>query len=146
MLDIGGGRGEVTYHALERGAEVVYVDFADYAVELARKNVPEAEIHHKHILDFIEEEDRTFDIIFALDVIEHLTAGENEKLLAWIREHLDGPLVIDTPTHVNYLKMDEHIFVFSNSAKFREYMKEHGFKEARMLKAKDKTCGLWLVS
>jgi len=124
ILDLGGGLGEISYQCLKKGARVVYVDYSDYAIEQAKK-IKGLEVHGCSILDFIKKEKRVFDKTFLVDVFEHLSREENEKLFRWLADHTKR-VIIQTPIYKSYLKETGHIFVLPLE-ELKEFLNKHGF-------------------
>jgi ubiquinone/menaquinone biosynthesis C-methylase UbiE len=93
LLDIGAGRGELVVAAAARGARAVGVEYSTTAVELsaqtlaAHGNPPDARVllADARALPFADGE---FDVVTMLDVIEHLTPGEQAEVLAQARRVL----------------------------------------------------------
>ncbi len=89
VLDIGCGRGELVCEAARRGATAVGIDYAEAAVELSmeRRSRLEDEVRDRTRflladakgLDF---DDGSFDVVFLIDVYEHLHPYEIERTLA----------------------------------------------------------------
>lgn len=72
ILDIGGGEGSLlqVLGAAHPAAEMMGTDLATTAVELARKQMPQAEFA---VLDVVKDRlPRTFDLIVCADVVEHI--------------------------------------------------------------------------
>lgn len=83
VLDLGCGRGEVVCHCLGRGALAVGVDYSSDALALTRAIVPLGQARlarsDAQSLPFPAE---SFDLAFALDLVEHLHPPELERMLA----------------------------------------------------------------
>lgn len=105
VLDVGCGRGELACEAARRGAHAVGVDYAPAAIELSmerRGAMPpplrervEFRLADAKGLDF---PDGSFDVVFMIDVYEHLHPYEIEHTLGEIRRVLRpwGRLVVHT--------------------------------------------------
>ncbi|MDQ6804752.1 MAG: methyltransferase domain-containing protein [Actinomycetota bacterium] len=93
LLDLGAGRGELVVAAAARGARAVGVEYSSTAVELSRQTLaahgdpPGAQVilADARALPFADGE---FDVVTMLDVIEHLTPGEQADVLAQARRVL----------------------------------------------------------
>lgn len=107
VLDVGCGRGEVACYCALRGAEVLGIDYSPDAIELANslktKLIPqEKQIKINFVqLDVTEmqsEYQKQFDLIFMLDVVEHLSESELENTVKCLYNLLsdNGVLIIHT--------------------------------------------------
>ena len=77
VLDVGSGHGTHTMVAAEVAAEAVGVDYDEKNIVVARSRAKERSLHNiRFEMGNVEEhlpfEDRTFDTVLFLDVIEHL--------------------------------------------------------------------------
>jgi len=104
VLDLGTGRGELLVAALRAGAaEAVGVDYAEAAIELARRTLagagdpPQA---RALLADArrLPVDDGGFDLVTMLDVVEHLTDAELDHALGEARRALrpGGRLFVHT--------------------------------------------------
>lgn len=103
VLDIGCGRGELTYYFANQGFSVTSVDYSPKAIELA-KTCFHAEAHLAAQVKFICGDvgdvvlsDR-YDLAVASDVIEHLSPAEVEALYHRVAQHIhkNGLFIIHT--------------------------------------------------
>jgi len=108
VLEIGYGRGESARYMLESKDVAYYegIDFSPAAYELAVNTVQHCEnSKYKLFVDDIfdhfkiQKYTRSFDVVFMLDVIEHIPRNELLDLLPMIYNSLadGGYLVVDTP-------------------------------------------------
>ena len=91
VLDIGCGRGELSFWAAARGAKVVAIDYSPAGIRLARealKKLPKAvqknvtlKLQNAKELDFPPE---SFDLVLLIDVVEHLYREEQDRVFAQI--------------------------------------------------------------
>jgi 2-polyprenyl-3-methyl-5-hydroxy-6-metoxy-1,4-benzoquinol methylase len=87
VLDVGCGRGELTYHFAQRGCHVTAVDYAAEAIALARACFA-ADDPALTRVRFVQGDvntvalDGPYDVVAAADVIEHLADHELERLYA----------------------------------------------------------------
>ncbi|MCX7902539.1 MAG: methyltransferase domain-containing protein [Burkholderiaceae bacterium] len=98
IVDLACGYGRLLHFFRERGwRNITGVDISPDQVRRAREVV--ADVHEANVLDFLEERRGQFDLITALDLIEHLTKDEALRLLAGCRAALKpgGRLVLQTP-------------------------------------------------
>jgi SAM-dependent methyltransferase len=99
VLDLGCGAGRFVAALGGAGAHAVGVELAEGALERARRNVPEAELHLLGPDGAIPLEDGSVDLVWCSEVVEHVpdTAG----LLSEARRVLrtGGRLLVTTPSH-----------------------------------------------
>lgn len=104
-LDIGCGRGELACEAARRGAHAVGIDYAEAAIELSRERRALLDEDARRRVDFMLSDakglafpDGSFDVVFFVDVYEHLHPHEVESSLAEIRRVLrpGGMLIVHT--------------------------------------------------
>lgn len=112
ILDIGCGRGEIVYISALNGWEALGIDFSESAIALANgllNNLPE---NLRHLARFEVEDARklnyqeySFDRIFMLSLIEHLTDDEIEMILKQAKAVLkrSGSLIILTNPNKLYM-------------------------------------------
>lgn len=105
VLDIGCGRGELTYQCALLGSRVVAVDFSADALPLCRQtllclpkplqaNVRLIRMDARHIA--LRER---FDLIFLIDIVEHLYDGQLREIFETLKGLLSekGRILIQTP-------------------------------------------------
>jgi SAM-dependent methyltransferase len=106
VLELGFGRGEAIKYALDqRARRVVGVDFSKDAAAIARQFLQQyglvAEIVCADALEFVkcEKNEKGFDLVLMLDVIEHIPRAECATLLKAMHRILKPKalLVINTP-------------------------------------------------
>lgn len=114
VLDVGCGRGEILIHCAKKGAEAVGIDYASAAIKLAEQALSrQPETIQKKIkliqkdICYLPFSDESFDRIFFLDVIEHLTAEQEERVLREIKRVLKkgGFLILHTWPNELYNKI-----------------------------------------
>jgi 2-polyprenyl-3-methyl-5-hydroxy-6-metoxy-1,4-benzoquinol methylase len=105
ILDIGCGRGELTCEAARRGAHAVGIDYSEAAIKLSRLRLEVLDPPAHERVEFLllnagdmSFPDHSFDVIFMVDVYEHLQPHEIELILSRIKRLLrpGGRLVIHT--------------------------------------------------
>ncbi len=108
VLDVGCGRGEVVAEAARLGCRALGVDYSADAVALAKRQVanrPWANRCEFLVGDVTRLDlNRRFDVVFALDVLEHLHLEELGRLLRWTARRLKpgGRLVFHTSPNRNF--------------------------------------------
>jgi SAM-dependent methyltransferase len=110
-LDIGCGRGELTYYLAKRGFAVTAVDYSADAIALAEKCF-DGEEELRSRVEFIQGDvskmqfQRQYDLVTASDVVEHLSPEELELLYKGVSAHLKpaGLFVVHTFPNLWYYK------------------------------------------
>lgn len=95
LLDIGSSKEEISELLIAQGIDVYGLDFDEAAVERAKKIGVKAKVHD--VSKGLPFEDKTFDLIFAGEIIEHLVDTDDflKEIHRVLRE--DGELIITTP-------------------------------------------------
>ncbi len=105
VLDAGCGTGILIKNLLEFPNINIYgVDISENQVEIARKNIPEAEITCEDALGYLHKNKNKFSGIFCTDVIEHLeTKDDCFEFTTSLYDSLtpDGFCVIRVPNAAN---------------------------------------------
>jgi ubiquinone/menaquinone biosynthesis C-methylase UbiE len=105
VLDIGCGRGELVCEAAQRGASAVGIDYAQAAIELSRERLTHMDESIRERVEFrianakgLAFPDGSFDIVFLVDVYEHLHPYEIDHTLAEVKRVLrpGGRLIVHT--------------------------------------------------
>ena len=141
VLDLGGGRGELTLHAARVASRVVFVDFAPSACTIAEKllgGLPNAEVVCKDATIFCEQyTGPRFDVVLASDLLAHLTDDQRGCLFAALRNILapGGRVVVGVVAHENYRPQASghyalYVNVFDDTEAVRRFGIEHGFSVA----------------
>lgn len=120
VLDLGCGNGSLTHLVAQHGYEVVGLDSSEQGIAIARESFPECKFIEADIYDLPDAGlVNSFDIVMAVEVIEHLFYPK--ELVRYAQKCLKpgGSLILSTPYH-GYLKnlllaasgkMDEHFTV-----------------------------------
>ncbi|MGQ9475000.1 MAG: class I SAM-dependent methyltransferase [Actinomycetota bacterium] len=105
VLDIGCGRGELVCEAARRGAVAVGIDYAPAAIELSmeRRSLLNEEARRRAEFRLADAKgldfpDRSFDVVFFIDVYEHLHPYEIEETLREVMRVLrpGGSFIVHT--------------------------------------------------
>ncbi len=98
-LDVGCGTGEFTAALAEAGAAPVGVDVAEAALTRARRRHPGLDFRLVGVEGPLPFEDGSFELVWASEVIEHVT--DTARWLSEVRRVLvpRGRLLVTTPSH-----------------------------------------------
>ena len=99
VLDLGCGEGRFTAEIASAGASVVGADVAQAAIDRARARSPELEFARVEIDGELPFADGAFDLVWASEVIEHVS--DTARWLSEARRVLKpgGVLLVTTPSH-----------------------------------------------
>lgn len=115
VIDLGAGRGELTFHFAKAGAEVTSIDYSRDAVALIEQTFygeSEARKLVKLVCGSVTHPpvyDGNYDVAVASDIIEHLAPSELDALYALVSQHLDpdtGVLVVHTAPNLWYYRYE----------------------------------------
>ena len=121
ILDIGCGRGELVYAAALKKADAVGIDNSNAAIKLCKQLSGKTKSFLKKRMHFyymdarsISFGDKTFDIIFLLDIIEHLSQHDLDLVLQEARRVLkdNGRIIIHTMPNKLFLQYTYPILRF----------------------------------
>lgn len=107
ILDFGCGRGEMAYHAAMKGADVLGVDYSDISIKLCNKLSKKVKGKLKfQLIDKpkVDLPDNSVDLIYFIDVIEHLYPKQVDAVLKEFRRVLksEGRVVLHTAPNKEY--------------------------------------------
>ncbi|MHC5938412.1 methyltransferase domain-containing protein [Nostoc sp.] len=111
VLDLGCGRGELSYYFANQGFSVTSIDYSPSAIELAKNcfNGEETQAENVqficgNVCNVVLEE--KYDLAVASDVIEHLAFEELEVLYQRVAQHLntEGLFIVHTFPNLWYYK------------------------------------------
>jgi 2-polyprenyl-3-methyl-5-hydroxy-6-metoxy-1,4-benzoquinol methylase len=135
ILDLGCGDGVLLQCLRDEGFLDVYgVDYCEEQVAIALRRGISAT--HSDLFAFLERSDRKYDVIFAIDVLEHLKKNELLAFGDLVRKSLaeNGMIVVQVPNgeglfsgHVIYGDLT-HQTIF-NSSSLRQFFQAFGFSE-----------------
>jgi len=115
VLDFGCGRGEILVQAAKTGAQAFGVDYADSALKFSRQALEKNKVKAE-VLKIKDEklpfENSFFDVVFLLDVVEHLYPSQLKKVLNEIKRVLmpQGHLIIHTGPNKEWLEIGYRYF------------------------------------
>lgn len=119
ILEIGAGTGRDSFPLVERGAEVVQLDYAENSLRILKKLADEYRIHVAIVggdafrLPF---RDNSFDIVFHQGLLEHFRKPQADALL---KENVrvlkpGGLLLVDVPQRYHIYTVVKHILIALN--------------------------------
>jgi len=115
LLDIGCGRGESAFWAARNGAKVTGIDYSKAAIKLARAALKKQPKKIRQNVTFLLQNAKKlqlpsnqFDVVFLIDVLEHLYTEEQKVVLKNIHRVLKKGGIVLTHTepnniYINYL-------------------------------------------
>ena len=141
-LDVGCGAGEFTAAMAQAGAAPVGVEVAEAAIERARARHPELDFRLVPIEGPLPFEDGSFELVWASEVIEHVT--DTARWLSEVRRVLvpRGRLLVTTPSHGRLRvalggverfsePLGDHLHLYTKSS-LRTLLSEFGFNEVEV--------------
>ena len=133
ILDIGCGYGNFMHFAQAKGYNVSGVDYSAEKIEIA-KNLGLANLYHGTIDSFIKDNDKKWDLVTLLDVLEHL--DNPAKLISEVNSLLKmkGYLAVAVPNR-KYPKIlssskrfyPPHHLTFWDMISLRQFLARNGF-------------------
>jgi len=122
VLDIGCGRGEIVLHCAHLGAITWGLDYADEALKLAHevlvnqdnRDYVELMAIQKSISYRLPFANESIDVVFMLDIVEHLTPEQLNATFDEVHRILrrDGRLIIHTMPNLWYYRIGYPIYRF----------------------------------
>jgi len=122
VIDIGCGRGEIVIHCARLGAKTWGMDYASEALNLAREIMNnENNLRYKKIMAIQKSKsthlpftNESVDLVFMLDVVEHLNPDELKTTLdeVWRILRPKGRLVIHTMPNLDYYRFGYPMYRF----------------------------------
>lgn len=118
VLDLGTGRGEIAYQSAKKGCSSIGLDYSLTAMKFAkilREKTKKFNKPFELILSdarFLPFSHRIFDVIFMLDIVEHLSQKDLRIVLKQAHDCLapNGRLIIHTMPNKNYYKWGYPIY------------------------------------
>jgi 2-polyprenyl-3-methyl-5-hydroxy-6-metoxy-1,4-benzoquinol methylase len=103
VLDFGCGRGDLLGHLFARRIPAQGLEVSEGSAETARERFASEPLFGGVSLRADELEDRSFDVVFLVEVIEHLLDDQIEPVLAEVRRLLsaNGHVVVTSPNDEN---------------------------------------------
>lgn len=113
VLDVGAGRGELEIKCAEAGAYVKAIDYSQAAIEIAEEGLKRAnnEVAKRVVFEKMDAKrisypDKSFDVVFMIDVVEHLYPEESRQVFLEIKRVLKpgGRVIIRTAPNAWLIK------------------------------------------
>ncbi len=139
VLDVGCGGGTKSAYLIEKGFRVVGIDFSDGMIEIAKREVPEAEFAVMDMKD-LSGIRREFDGVFAQASLLHIPKNEvhsvfreflsrlkpNGYLYVAVKEKNEGQLDEEIKKESDYGYEYERFFSFYTSVELKQYFLDAG--------------------
>lgn len=133
VLEIGFGNGRFLAWASSCGAQVTGTELLAHSVELGRERG--LDVHLGHVHEIAALQDRDFDLVVMIDVLEHLDDADLERTLRWIVTHLaeEGRFLARVPNAGSPFGLgiqhgDATHRQFLSCEKLRQLSQAHGFE------------------
>lgn len=123
ILDLGCGRGDLSFFLARKGADVVGIDYSIEAIKIANKKLSKEKNIKDKIKFHLEDAkkiifgENEFDIVVSIDLFEHLYPEELKivfKKVSYILKK-DGMLLVHTEPNRLYLNFTHPFYVYSIS-------------------------------
>ena len=113
VLDIGCGRGELSFWAARQGAEVIGIDYSKAGIRLANEALEKqskriqgnVRFHVQNAKD-IEFTPESFDMVLLIDILEHLYSNEQDTVLRKVHRILKKGGMVLAHTEPNRIYLD----------------------------------------
>jgi ubiquinone/menaquinone biosynthesis C-methylase UbiE len=141
-LDLGCGEGDFTEELVGAGASAIGIDVAEAALARARARHPQLDFRIAPVDGPLPLEDNTHDLVWASEVIEHVS--DTAKWLSEIRRVLapGGRLLLTTPNHSRLLialfgveqfsdPLGDHLHLYTRRS-LRTLFNEFGFDDVHV--------------
>ena len=104
-LDVGCGAGLLTEPLARLGAKVIGIDAAPELIEVARRHASAMELEIDYRAGDVQELEGTFDLITAMEVIEHV--ADPDAFVAALAKRLapGGLLILSTPNQTSWSRL-----------------------------------------
>lgn len=118
VLDLGCGRGELVLHAALAGTLAYGLDYAqaalDFTKNLTTDHAQQAMAFQRAHTEWLPFANKSFDVVFMLDIVEHLHPHELAATLdeVWRVLKNDGKVLIHTMPNLWYYKIGYPIYRF----------------------------------
>jgi len=148
ILDIGCGFGSLIASLADAGyANTIGIDISEQQVDIAH-TLGLKQIKQGDVFDFLDANKNTFDIITAMDILEHFTKDECMKLMSLIKESLthNGMVLFrtpnaDAPMGNMYLYGDFTHELILNASSAHQLMLNAGFCQVQITESRVKVAG-----
>src|SRR3989338_814730 len=133
VLEIGCSIGGAAAVLAERGFRVTASDISDYALQKAKKLLPQVTFLRWDATKKFPN-DKKFDLIYGFEVIEHIS--EPLKALTNLKETLKpkGVLILSTPFPYAYVYSDPTHVSVKHQTEWKDIFKQAGFSEVKFIK------------
>lgn len=136
ILDVGSGPGQFAKHMMERGFEVVGIDYSKEMVRIAQKQVPDGDFRYMD-MRHLEFKDEEFDGIFSAYSLIHIPSEEVFETLKGFHRVLkvggcleigvqqgEPDKIIDEP----FMPTEKMFFNFFTQERLAKFIQDAGFE------------------
>ena len=113
VLDLGCGRGELTYYFAQKGFTVTAIDYSQSSIELAQQSFDSGDLPRSRVQFHCDNVctaplQGEYDLAIASDLIEHLSSEEVDSLYQRVARHLktDGLFILHTFPNLWYYQYE----------------------------------------
>lgn len=140
ILDVGTGRGELVIRCAEGGVYATGIDYSQAALEIAKKSLKRVDrkvakrvLFERMNVKKISYPDKSFDVVFMIDVAEHLYPEELRQAFMEIKRVLKpgGKVIIHTPNVWLIRQIDFFAKIFFKWEEHKEHVNEQSFFSLR---------------
>lgn len=116
VMDLGAGRGELSFHFAKAGSDVTSIDYSRDAIALVEQTFEgdsAARERVKLICSSVTDPavfEGNYDVVVAADIVEHLAPTELDTLYASVSQHLDpdtGVMVVHTAPNLWFYRYEQ---------------------------------------
>lgn len=136
ILDYGCGYGHLTYFLSNRFRTVTGVDSSEHQVKVAKRNsLPVFHLKNEDFADWCEEKKENFDVIFLMDVLEHIDAKDQISFIRSLSLTLkeNGLFYIKVPNANSLLASRWRYIDWTHKSSFTEASLEFVLKNSNFM-------------
>ena len=132
LLEFGCATGAAANLLADYGFNVHSTDISRFAVNKARKHYPDISFN-VHDMQNLFTKEKDFDVVVALDVIEHLEKPEQAIKNTYKILKKDGYVIITTPNDYKHMSNDPTHINVKRPNQWKKILKTAGFKNIKIM-------------